>query len=115
MARRAGRKGNYLATDDYTGFTCYASELRLDYWGSRTKKPLLRNLQEVASPLEDPTPLPWYRGPSYEASRDCLGSVAPFTIGNTTIPTNPNNAAFQALNLKPGLGSMEIGCNFIVY
>lgn len=115
MARRAGRKGDWLATDDYTGVTRYASQLQYDYWGALTKNPLLRNLQEIASPLNDPKPVPYYRGPNYEASRDCIGEVAPLTVGLTTVATNQNNAAFQALNLKPSIGSMSVGCNFTVY
>lgn len=116
MARRNGRRGDYLATDYYTGFTCYASQLREDFWGAHARKPLQRNLQEISSPLNDPQPVSVYSGPSYETySTACVGAVAPFYIGTTNIPTNQNNAAFQALNLKPGLGSMEIGCSFQIY
>lgn len=115
MARRGGRKGAWLATDDYFGTTCYASELKLDYWGARTKKPLLRNLQEISSPLNDPQPVAFYRGPDYEYANPCSLEIAPTYVGNTTIPTNQNNAAFQALHLKPGIGFMEISCTFQVY
>lgn len=114
MARRNGRRGDYLMTDDYTGMTCYASQLREDYWGSYTRRPLKRNLQEVASPLNDPGQLEVYRGPSYETSNPCDGEIAPVYVGNTTVPTNPNNAAFQALSLNPGIGEMSISCTFIV-
>lgn len=114
MARRAGRKGDYLATDDYTGFTEYASKLRRDYWGNYGVKPLLRNLQEIASPLDDPAPVPFYRGPDYELSVPCDYEVAPPTVGLTNVPTNPNNAAFQALGLSPAIPDMSIGCTFLV-
>lgn len=114
MARRNGRKGDYLATDDYTGFTSYASELKRDYWGQFARKPLLRNLQEISSPLDDPAPVPFYRGPSYETSFACEGETAPAFVGLTNVPTNPNNAAFQALVLNPSIGSMSIGCTFEV-
>lgn len=116
MARRRGRKGDYLLTDDYYGQTCYASQLKRDAWGAYAKKPLQRNLQELASPLDDPGPVPVYRGPSYETyTTNCIGGIAPTYIGLTSVPTNPNNAAFQALSLKPGIGKAEIGCTFIVY
>ncbi len=116
MARRQGRKGDYLATDDYTGVTHFASELQRDYWGSYAKSPLQRNLQEISSPLNDPQPVPMFRGSTYETyGTECVGAVAPFYIGTTNIPTNPNNAAFQALTLKPGIGQMEVGCSFIIY
>lgn len=114
MARRNGRKGDYLATDDYTGFTHYASQLQYDYWGSFVRKPLIRNLQEISSPLDDPEPVSDYRGPNYEFTRPCIGEVAPEYVGNTTIRTNPNNSAFQALNLNPSLGNMSVGCTFHV-
>lgn len=114
MARRAGRKGDYLATDDYTGFTHYASELKRDYWGSYAKRPLGRNLQEIASPLNDPEPVSFYRGPNYEATFACIGEIAPSFIGITSVRTNQNNAAFQALNLNPAIPDMEVGCTFIV-
>lgn len=114
MARRAGRKGSYLATDDYTGFTCYASELRKDYWGAYSRTPLKRNLQEIAQPLDDPYPVPFTRGPSYETSIPCDYEVAPAFVGLTTVRTNPNNAGFQALRLDPGVGDMIVGCTLVV-
>lgn len=115
MARRGGKPGSHLATDDYTGFTVYAEKLKRDFWGSLVIKPLLRNLQEIASPLNDPQPVDIYRGPNYENTSGCPGSTAPFFVGNTTVPTNPNNAGIQGLNLFPGIGTMEIGCTFEVY
>lgn len=114
MGRRAGRPGNWLATDDTTGFTKYGDELRLDYWGNRTAIPLKRNLQEIAQPLDDPEPIPFYRGPSYEYVPPCIAEIAPPYVGNTNVPTNPNNMAFQVLNLDPGIGDMQIGCTFEV-
>jgi len=112
--RRRGRPGQWLATDDTTGFTRYASELRLDYWGNRTAIPLKRNLQEIASPLNDPAPVYFYRGANYEITPTCVAEVAPFTIGATGVPTNKGNMAYQILNLDPGVGDMEVGCDFIV-
>lgn len=101
-------------TDDYTGFTHYASELRRDFWGAYAKKPLQRNLQEIASPLRDPEPVAEYRGPNYETSPECLGEVAPFFVGNTSIRTNSGNMAAQVLGLDPAIPDMEIGCTFII-
>ena len=114
MARRNGRPGSWLATDDYTGFTVYAEKLQRDFWDNYATHPLKRNLQEIASPLNDPQPVPVYRGPNYETTYACLGEVAPTYVGNTTIPTNQDNMAFQALNLNPAIPDMEIGCNFVV-
>lgn len=114
MARRNGKKGTWLATDDYTGFTVYASKLKRDFWGNYAVKPLLRNLQEIASPLNDPQPVSFYRGPNYESFPPCGAEIAPRFVGNTTVPTNSDNMAFQALNLNPAIPDMEIGCTFIV-
>lgn len=114
MARRGGRLGDYLAVDDYTGFTCFASELRLDYNGAYAKKPLNRNLQEIASPINDPVPLPFYRPSNYEVTPNCVGATAPTYIGTTTVPTRNNNIAAQVLVLDPSIPDMEIGCSFII-
>lgn len=115
MARRRGRMNQYLMSSDYTGFTHYASELHKDYWGAYAERPLKRNLQEIATPLNDPRPVPVYRGPDYEYTPACIGETAPFYVGLTNVPTNPNNMAIQSLNLFPGIGQMEIGCTFEVY
>lgn len=117
MARRNGRKGDWLAQDQYYGTTQYASRLKLDYWGSRAVKPLKRNLQEIATPLLDPEPVPFFTGSDYEQylnGGDCIGNYAPQFVGNTRIPTNPNNAAYQVLQLNPAIPDMEIGCTFVV-
>lgn len=113
MARRNGRKGEWLVTDDYTGFTRYASQVTEDYWGALTVKPLLRNLQEISSPLSDPEPVPYFRGSNYEQSNGCLTDSAPAFVGNTNVPTSQNNAAYQAF-INVGIGDMAVGCNFIV-
>lgn len=114
MARRGGRPGAWLATDDYTGFTLYASELKKDYWGSYAKTPLLRNLQEIASPLSDPYPVAYYRPANYESFNPCVAEVAPTYVGNTTVRTSQQNAAFQALNLNPAIPDMTVGCTFVI-
>jgi len=115
MARRNGKPGNWLATEDTTGFTRYGTDLRKDFWGNRTAIPLERNLQEISTPLNDPGPVPFYLGPSYETTTGCVGEVAPSFVGTTTVPTSQANMAFQVLDLKPGLGDMSIGCTFQVY
>jgi hypothetical protein len=112
--RRSGRKGDYLLADDYTGNTIYGSQARRDFWGMETKKPLLRNLQEIATALSDPYPVNPIRGPQYEYMNPCDAEVAPLFVGTTNVPTSQSNMAFQVLNLAPGVGTMEIGCTFIV-
>lgn len=122
MARRKGRKGDHLATDDYTGFTAFSSNLSKDYWGSYAKKPLLRNLQEISSPLLDPTPVSIYRGPNYQPSNGREDYV-PGLIGLTNVFTDPYNAAIQTPGLFKnvtngriisGIGEAVIGSTFIV-
>jgi hypothetical protein len=96
MARRRGRPGSWLAADDYTGFTVFASKLNKDFWGSLAVRPLERNPQEIASPLSDPYPVSPYRGPNYETVSNIQTLVsAPSFVGNTTVRTNRNNAAIQ--------------------
>lgn len=114
MARRGGRPGDYLMVDDYYGFTKFASQLREDYWGNYAEKPLLRNLQEISFPLNDPQPVPIFRGANYEFTPVCVGETAPKYVGNTLIPTARDNAAVQALNLFPSIGTMEVGCTLKV-
>lgn len=114
MARRNGRKGDYLATDDLTGFTVYASRLKRGYYGEMAVRPYQRNLQEIASPFNDPQPVPVYSGPNYEITDACTGETIPAFVGNTTIRTNTHNAAVQSMGLNPTLGQMTIGCTFIV-
>lgn len=114
MARRSGRKGDYLGTDSYTGFTHYASELRRDFWGNHAKKPLLRNLQEIATPLADPYPVTIMNGPTYEITTACSAEIAPSFVGLTNVPTNTNNMAIQVLNLAPRIPNMSVGCTFQV-
>ncbi len=122
MARRGGRKGAWLATDDYTGFTVFANKLKRDFWGSFAVNPLERNLQEISSPLNDPRPVEFYRGPNYEQGSDTMLYV-PMTVGNTVVPTSVQNAAIQTPGLFPnvanghiisGIGSARIGSTFIV-
>lgn len=115
MARRHGRKNDYLASDDLTGITCFASQLKRDYWGNMTRTPLKRNLQEISSPLNDPRPVSMYRGPVYEQTQACDFEVQPLFIGTTTIPSPPYPSA-QALGITPpGVGNAEVGCTLLVF
>ncbi len=119
MARRNGRPGAWLATDDLTGFTVYGNRLKKGYYSEYAVKPLKRNLQEIASPLNDPEPVSVYRGPNYEAwPYSAYGFVVPIDVGNTSRLTNRNCAAIQVLGVNPttatGIGAMQIGNNFSV-
>ncbi len=120
MARRHGRKGDYLAADDWTGFTVYGSELRKDFWGMYSKHPLKRNLQEIASPLNDPRPVPVFRGQIYEQwPFSTFGFIVPLDVGVSNVPTNRMSAAIQALaenqSSASGIGGMQIGSTFQVF
>ena len=96
MARRGGRKGDWLATDDDTGFTVYGSRLKRGFYGEYSVKPLKRNLQEIASPLNDPAPVNPYRGPNYEEVNPATTTVIPQFVGTTTVPTSTDNMAYQS-------------------
>jgi hypothetical protein len=114
--KRSGRKGNYLMASDYSGITRFSSDLRKDWWGQYGEPELLlkRNLQEIATPLEDPAPVPIFRGGQYEYMNPCASEVAPPYVGLTNVPTNPDNMAFQVLDLNPAIPDMEVGCTFVV-
>lgn len=119
MARRNGRPGSWLATDDLTGFTVYGDRLKKGYYGEYAIDPLKRNLQEITTPFNDPTPVSIYRGPNYEAwPYSTFGFVVPIDVGNTSVPVNRNCAAIQALGVNPtsvtGIGAMQIGSTFSV-
>lgn len=112
MARRTGKNGQWLVADDYYGITRYASEVRQDYWGNYVKKEMKRNLQEIASPLNDPEPVPFYRGPTYEYVTPGTVSTQLY-IGLTGIKTPPSLAS-EVLELDVGIGKAAIGTTFVV-
>lgn len=113
MARRRGRPGDYLFTDDYTGRTTYRSKVMADYWGNYTEKPLMRNLQEIATPLNDPHPVPIYSGPDYEQTTACDFELQPQYIGRTYVPF-PNTHYTDLYQLNPSIPNMSVGCTLIV-
>lgn len=114
MARRRGKPGAWLTSDDTTGFTVFNDRIQTDYWGNKTAVPLQRNLQEISSPLGDPYPVAFYRGPQYEATTACDFEVAPTFVGKTTKPFVINSQYAQLFNLNPSIPDMSVGCTFIV-
>lgn len=114
MARRRGKPGNYLMTSDYSDVTCYRTQLKKDYWGNYGEFNLIRNLQEIAKPLNDPYPVREFRGPSYEFTDACTFEVQPQFIGNTSVPFPTNAALNTVINFNPAIPDMEVGCTFIV-
>lgn len=122
MARRHGRNGSWLATDDYTGFTVYANKLKRDYWGSYSVRPLQRNLQEIATPLDDPGAVSLYRPSNYETYVVSALSHVPTFVGTTTVSSKPDNMAYYVLFyqppaapiITPGIGNMVIGSTFVI-
>lgn len=113
MARRSGKKGQWLVTDDYTGKTTYASKVHQDYWGNYVESPLKRNLQEIASPLCDPQPVPFYRGPTYEVTTPFFADTPPYYIGLTSIRT-PHSLASDVMGYDVGIGEAAVGVTFVV-
>lgn len=114
MARRGQRKGDHLAIDQYLGRTEYASRLRKDFWGSYARKPLERNLQEIASPLNDPQPVAINTGSAYEQYNVCDIELARQYVGLTNVLTSNQNMAMQVLGLQDAIPNMEIGCSLEV-
>ena len=114
MARRNGRPGDYLFADMYTGFTKYRTQVRKDFWGSFAERPLLRNLQEIATPLLDPYPVGDYSPGTYEQIDECVLNSTPPFIGKTNIPT-PIGPAVQNAGGAVAIPDQEIGCNNWIY
>lgn len=116
MARRNGRKGRYLASSDYSSMTEYSDKLQKDFWGDYglPNEILQRNLQEISTPLNDPYPVPFYRGPTYEQNTECPAEIIPLFIGKTTRRTPTGSTNVQATGVDPGIGSASIGCTFRV-
>ena len=113
MARRRGKPGAYLMSDDYTGFTVTNDKIQKDYWNNLVVNPLKRNLQEIASPLGDPFPVSIFRGAQYEQTNACDFETSTATVGTTTVPTR-NNLAIEVMGWNPGIGTMSVGCTFRV-
>lgn len=113
MARRRGRPGSYLMSDDYTGVNTYREKLKQDFWGDYSRHPLQRNLQEIAKPLNDPYPVPVYNGPEYEQTNACDFELQPQYIGRTFIPF-PNTAYTNLYQLNPSIPNMSVGCTLVV-
>lgn len=95
--KRSYRRGDWLATDDYTGFTTYGSKLKRDYLGNYAERPLERNQQELAKPLTDPTPVPLVRPQQYEVVSTAAVSSLPTFIGITTVSSKRTSLAAQVL------------------
>lgn len=114
MARRRGKPGSYLMSDDYSGFTEYAYKLKEDYWGNYSRYGVERNLQEISQPLGDPYPVPTFRGGQYENTSGIAFNNLPVFIGKTSIPFPTDSAYAQAFDLSPGIGAMVIGSTFVV-
>lgn len=114
MARRNGRPGAHLITDDNSGFTTYGDKVTTDYWGNITSYPLERNLQEISSPLGDPYPVTMYRGPQYQSVNPCQFEAAPSTVGLTHKVFPRNSAYVQGFLPVPAVGTGIIGCTFKV-
>lgn len=115
MARRNQRKNDYLVTSDYSNTTIYASEAVIDFWGDvgKASEVLKRNLQEIATPLNDPYPVKLYRGPSYEKTNACDFETQPLYVGKTTKPF-PNNQVTSLFGLNLAIPDMAVGCTFVV-
>lgn len=118
MARRNGRPGDYLFSDDYSGNTVFASKVRSDFWQDYTAgKVLKRNLQEIATPLNDPYPVPIFNGSQFEQTTACQFEIIPLFIGNTNIPFPTGSAYVQAFftDLDPAIPDMSVGCTLVVH
>lgn len=115
MARRNGKPGSHLVIDQYTGFTTYRERIKRDFWGAYAKRPLKRNLQDIATPLLDPYPVDVYTGSAYEQiPNTCVFETLPLYIGTTNIRTPTTGDAAQAFLNIPAIPDQEVGCTNVV-
>ena len=111
--RNTHKLGDNLSVDDLTGFVHYASEMRKTWDGLIVHKDVyehhIRNPQEFVKARREVDVVANPRAP---APLDQSCSLVPAYIGNTTIltPILGNAARY----LAKGVGSMSIGCDFVV-
>lgn len=117
--RNRHRKGDWLAIDDYTGFTCYGSQLKRDEYGFLTKDPDVVNQQKYIRSYGDPYPVPFVRPDAVVSA----SNYPTLFIGTTNVPVNRQSPGFQALSQVVGnvpgqqgeILDQEIGESLIIY
>lgn len=110
--RRDWRPGDWLVVDDESGHTIYASDSvkRWDGLIVRKDQNEYPHPQWFIRPRNDPKPVPFVRR-DRDAAPICT-SIGVFYPG--TFTRRPKGAASHLKVGDSGIGSMEIGCSFVV-
>ena len=111
--RHQHRVGDYLMQDDESGLTHYRSDM-IQIWNGnwvRRDQYETRNPQEFVKALNDPIALRHIR-PGQPGTVTC--ATAPVFVGSTNILAPTNSPGAQELE-NTGIGSMSVGCDFVVF
>lgn len=110
---RDWRPGDWLVKDDESGFTLYASETVRRWDGLIVRKDQNEppHPQWFIRAKDDPRPVSPVR--TRELAGRICSTVSEYIPGTTT--KRPKGAAAHLHIADQGIGSMEIGCSFMVY
>lgn len=111
--RRPWKSGRWLFEDEESGIITYSDKVVRDYKGLYVRRQYVdhEHPQDFIKALPDPTPLP-YSHPFPRPGHIC--NITPVFVGNTSV-TAKNYGAADHLFRANGIGSMSIGCSFIIY
>lgn len=106
------RKGDYLAVDDQTGVTYYASEMARDYNGNFVLRATMDPIQPqlFIKALNDPQPVAVFNPAPPEVPASLY---QPAVVGDTLVPVPPAPASFL-FPYDLGIPLMAVGQTFVV-
>lgn len=103
------KAGDWLVTDEESGFECYASQVKQDWQGQyvRAKYADGQHPSDKIKIPVDQVGVPFSTG---KVSTDEICEIATYYVGNTNIPRkrSPADAMFAG-----GIGSEKIGCFYV--
>lgn len=111
--RNRHRVGAYLMTDDQSGQTFYADDMRKQWDGLWVHKDHYepRNPQEFVKAKGDPYALKEVRPATYDQNI-INGGAIPLFVGSTTVPTSMTGPAAHLYDLA--IPDMVVGTSFVV-
>lgn len=106
------RKGDYLAVDDLTGITHYASQMGRDYNGNLTLRATMDPIQPqlFIRALNDPQPVEIFNPAPPEVQASLF---QPAFVGDTPVPVPPAPASFL-FPYDLSIPLMAVGTTFTV-
>lgn len=110
---RSYRPGEWLVVDDESGHVVHSSDVVKRWDGIYVRKDQNEppHPQWFVRAKDDPRPVPFVR-PDEPSGRLCR-SISEYIPGTTS--KRPKGAAGHLYIADQGIGSMEIGCSFMVY